>query len=455
MVAGSTTMEPWTPDSWKAKDASQSVTYPDPEALARVQAEIAHLPPLVTSWEVEALRQRLAQAARGEAFLLQGGDCAESFDDCSSGQIATKLKILLQMSLLLVHATRLPVVRVGRIAGQYAKPRSETTETRNGETLPTYRGDLFNRPGFTSAERIPDPTLMLRGYERAALTLNFIRALADGGFADLHHPENWKLEFAGSAKHGDEYEQIVHAIREAIDFMSVVGGGELPSLQRVDFYTSHEALSLDYEMVQTRRVPRRPGWYDLSTHMPWIGMRTAQLEGAHVEYCRGIRNPLGVKIGPAMTREWLTELLGVLDPVGEPGRVVLITRLGHDAVAQHLPGLIEAVRATGKPVTWVSDPMHGNTETTPEGYKTRRFDKILGELRQVFDIHTALGSVLGGVHIELTGEDVTECIGGARGLEAEDLHRAYRTRVDPRLNYEQSLEMALLIARTARRARGG
>jgi 3-deoxy-7-phosphoheptulonate synthase len=339
------------------------------------------------------------------------------------------------------------------MAGQYAKPRSESTETRNGETLPTYRGDLFNRHGFTSAERIPDPQLMLRGYERAALTLNFIRALADGGFADLHHPEYWQLEFAGAARHGQEYEQIVRSIREAIDFMQVVGG-EQPSLQRVDFYTSHEALALNYELAQTRRVPRRSGWYNLSTHLPWIGMRTAQIDGAHVEYCRGIRNPIGVKIGPGMTREWLQALLDVLLPDDEPGRLVLIHRLGAGQIRELLPPLIEAVRATGKPVTWVSDPMHGNTETTEDGIKTRHFDKILSELSQAFEIHAELGSVLGGVHFELTGEDVTECVGGARGPSPEDLGRAYRSRVDPRLNYEQSLEMALAISRAARQLRG-
>ncbi|NVB36693.1 3-deoxy-7-phosphoheptulonate synthase class II [Pseudenhygromyxa sp. WMMC2535] len=447
------TVNDWTPDSWRSKQATQQVSYPDDEALAKVLDEIACLPPLVTSWEVETLKAKLAQAGRGEAFLLQGGDCAESFDDCRADIITAKLKILLQMSLVLVHGTRKPVIRVARMAGQYAKPRSKTTETRNGETLPTYRGDLFNRHGFTSAERIPDPQLMLRGYERAALTLNFIRALADGGFADLHHPEYWKLDFADAAHHGQEYEQIVNSIREAIDFVQVVGG-ELPGLQRVDFYTSHEALALNYELAQTRKVPRRPGWYNLSTHLPWIGMRTAQVDGAHVEYCRGIRNPIGVKVGPGMSPEWLLELIELLSPEGEPGRLVLIHRLGADAIAEHLPGLIEAVRGTGKPVTWVSDPMHGNTETTAEGIKTRHFDKILSELQQAFEIHASMGSVLGGVHFELTGEDVTECVGGASGLAAADLGRAYRSRVDPRLNYEQSLEMALLIARAARRARG-
>lgn len=443
----------WKPDSWRTKQATQQVVYPDEAALERVLADIAKLPPLVTSWEVESLKAKLARAARGEIFLLQGGDCAESFEDCRSDAITSKLKILLQMSLVLVHGMRKPVVRVARMAGQYAKPRSSNTETRDGETLPSYRGDLFNRHGFTSDERVPNPELMLRGYERAALTLNFMRALGDGGFADLHHPENWRLSFARNAELGEEYQRIVASIREAIDFVQVVAGRSMPAMERVDFYTSHEALALNYEMAQTRRVPNRDGWYNLSTHLPWIGMRTAAFEGAHVEYCRGIRNPVGVKVGPGMTAEWLEQLLDILHPDDEPGRLVLIHRMGASKVAEVLPPLLEVVRRSGKTVTWVSDPMHGNTETTANGFKTRQFDNILSELRQCFDIHAELGTTLGGVHFELTGEDVTECVGGAGGLAPEDLERDYRSRVDPRLNYEQSLEMALLIARKARQAR--
>ncbi len=443
-------MTSWSPDSWKAKQALQQPVYPDQDELDRVMGQMSRLPPLVTSWEVEAVKQQLARAGRGETFVLQGGDCAESFDDCRSDAIASKLKILLQMSLVLVHGLRKPVVRVARMAGQYAKPRSSDNETRGEETLPSYRGDLVNRHAFTSDDRTPDPNLMLRGYERAALTLNFIRALADGGFADLHHPENWRLGFATHADKGEEYEAIVKAIREAIEFLEVAGGASLPGLQRVDFYTGHEALALNYEMAQTRRVPNRDGWYNLSTHFPWIGMRTAQVDGAHVEYCRGIRNPIGVKVGPGMTREWLGELLDLLNPNDEPGRLTLIHRLGNGKVADLLPGFIETVKAKGKTVTWVSDPMHGNTETTASGIKTRSFDNILGELQQSMDIHRELGSHLGGVHFELTGEDVTECIGGARGLDASQLGEAYRSRVDPRLNYEQALELALLIARKAR-----
>jgi 3-deoxy-7-phosphoheptulonate synthase len=408
------------------------------------------LPPLVTSWEVENLKSELAKAARGDAFVLQGGDCAESFDDCRSDPIAGKLKILLQMSLVLVHGTRKPVVLIGRIAGQYAKPRSAEQETRGEITLPAYRGDIINRDAFTAEDREPDPTLMLRAYERAALTLNFIRALIDGGFADLHHPENWDVSFAAGSPNAAQYERIVESIRESLDFVSAITGVENEVLRRVTMYTSHEALALPYEQAQTRRVPRRNGYYNLSTHFPWIGMRTAQLEGAHVEFHRGIRNPLGIKIGPAMTIGWLLGLLDVLDPQREPGRITLIHRMGADKVKDKLPPLLEAVQRTGRRVLWICDPMHGNTETTPQGIKTRRFDKIVNELEQSFELHTQLGSRLGGVHIELTGENVTECIGGARGLAEVDLERAYKSRVDPRLNYEQALETALRISRHLR-----
>ena len=439
----------WSPTSWKSKAATQQVAYGDPEALARVVDEMGRLPPLVTSWEIEQLRGELARAARGEAFVLQGGDCAESFDDCRSEPIAAKLKILLQMSLVLVHGTRKPVVRIGRIAGQYAKPRSADNETRGDVTLPAYRGDIINRDGFTAEDRAPDPTLMLRAYERAGLTLNFIRALTDGGFADLHHPEYWDVSFAQGAARA-QYEQIVSTIRESLDFVSAITGVESEVLRRVDVFTSHEALALPYEQAQTRRVPRRDGHYNLSTHFPWIGMRTAQLDGAHVEFHRGINNPLGIKVGPAMTIDWLVGLLDVLDPNRLPGKITLIHRMGAAGVQDKLPPLVEAVQRTGRTVLWICDPMHGNTETTPQGIKTRRFDKIVDELEQSFALHTKLGSRLGGVHVELTGEDVTECIGGARGLAEIDLERAYKSRVDPRLNYEQALEMAMRIARHLR-----
>jgi 3-deoxy-7-phosphoheptulonate synthase len=440
----------WTPETWRTKPAAQQPSYGDEQALSRVMREMANLPPLVTSWEIENLKAELAKAARGDAFVLQGGDCAESFDDCRSDPIAGKLKILLQMSLVLVHGTRKPVVRIGRIAGQYAKPRSAESETRGDVTLPAYRGDIINRDAFTAEDREPDPTLMLRAYERAALTLNFIRALIDGGFADLHHPENWDVSFAAGSPNAAQYERIVESIRESLDFVSAITGVENEVLRRVTIYTSHEALALPYEQAQTRKVPRRNGYYNLSTHFPWIGMRTAQLEGAHVEFHRGIRNPLGIKVGPAMTVGWLLGLLEMLDPQREPGRITLIHRMGADKIREKLPTLVDAVNRTGRRVLWICDPMHGNTETTPQGIKTRRFDKIVSELEQSFELHTELGSRLGGVHIELTGENVTECVGGARGLAEVDLERAYKSRVDPRLNYEQALETALRISRHLR-----
>lgn len=447
-----TTMQPWTPSSWMVKNVSQRVTYPDREALAAAQEAISRLPPLVTPREVENLKQHLAKAARGEAFLLQGGDCAESFDDCAPNAIAIKFKIMLQMSLLLVHATHTPVVRVGRIAGQYAKPRSSATERRDGQTLPSYRGDLINRSPFTPEDRRPDPMLLLRGYERAALTLNFVRALADDGFADLHHPENWDVSFAKDSERHDEYRHIAQTIKDSISFMEAVTHAQDLMLRRVDVYTSHEALSLEYEQAQTRQVPRREGWYDLTTHMPWIGLRTAQPDGAHVEYTRGIRNPIGVKVGPGTTTEQLVRLVELLDPHGEPGRLTLIHRLGADRVETELPRLIEAVRKTGKTVLWCVDPMHGNTEITTSGIKTRRFDRILAELRAAFEVHMKMDSHLGGVHFELTGENVTECIGGASGVTEHELHLDYRSKVDPRLNYRQALEMAMLITDQLRRA---
>ena len=444
----------WSPDSWRSKPQSQRIEYPDPQALRAALEVLAKLPPLVTSWEVERLKSQLAEAARGRRFLLQGGDCSESFDDCQSSAIANKLKILLKMSFVLVYGCRKQVIRVGRFAGQYAKPRSAETETHDGLTLPTYRGPLVNRPPFTVEDRTPNPAFLLEGYHRAALTINFIRGLVDGGFADLHHPELWNLDFVNHAAQSVEYRQIIEAISTAVYFMETVAGRRLDELTRVDFYTSHEGLHLEYEQAQTRQVPRRPNkWYNLSNHFCWIGDRTRRLDGAHVEYFRGIANPIGVKIGPSMTPAELLDLLERLDPDGEPGRLTLIHRFGVQQIARRLPPLVEAVMRAGKTVLWCCDPMHGNTLTTQSGVKTRSFDDILGELHQAFDIHHELGSILGGVHVELTGENVTECIGGARGLSEADLGRAYLSDVDPRLNYEQALEMAFCIAQRMSQAR--
>lgn len=437
----------WTPDSWQRFPAAQQPAYADDGAVEEVCRQLAELPPLVSSWEVESLKSQLAAAAEGKAFLLQGGDCAESFADCTSAVIANKLKVLLQMSLVLVHGSKRPVIRVGRFAGQYAKPRSADIEELGGVALPAYRGDLINRTPFTAADRAFDPQLLLRGYERAALTLNFIRALVDGGFADLHHPEYWDLEFVQHSPLAEDYRRIVAGIGDSLRFMETLAGRQVGEMNRVDFFTSHEGLHLRYEQAQTRRVPHREGWYNLSTHFPWIGMRTAKRGGAHVEYFRGIANPIAVKIGPSTTTEGLLELIDVLSPHNEPGRLTLIHRFGVAAITQGLPPLVEAVERGGRCVLWVCDPMHGNTEVTPQGRKTRRFEHILEELEQAFAIHQRIGSVLGGVHLELTGENVTECIGGARGLAEGELSRAYRTQVDPRLNCEQALEMVMRIAR--------
>jgi len=437
----------WTPDSWQSRRALQQPTYPDRAHLDRVLAELSSLPPLVTSWEVEHLKGQLAEAARGERFLLQGGDCAESFADCNSQVIADKLKILLQMSLVLVHGMRKRIIRVGRFAGQYAKPRSADLETRDGVTLPSYRGELINRAPYTSADRVPDPELLLRAYERSALTLNFVRALIDGGFADLHHPEYWDLTWVKHSPNAEEYRRRLVAIGDSVSFLESISGQPVAEMGRVDYFTSHEGLHLLYEQAQTRKVPRRSGWYNLSTHFPWIGLRTADLSGAHVEYFRGINNPIAVKVGPGTSPEALIALIAVLDPEREPGRLTLIHRFGHDKIAAGLPPLLDIARRAGRTVLWVSDPMHGNTETTASGVKTRRFEHILKELELAFEIHREAGSYLGGVHFELTGEDVTECMGGARGLTELDLDRDYRSPVDPRLNYEQALEMAFLIAR--------
>jgi 3-deoxy-7-phosphoheptulonate synthase len=440
----------WHPATWQGLPATQQPIYADPVALERAVAALSRLPPLVVSWEVEALREKLARAQRGEQFLLQGGDCAESFADCESDNIARRLKILLQMSLVLLQGLKKPVIRVGRFAGQYAKPRSADTETKNGVTLPCYRGDNVNRPGFTAAERQPDPELLLRGHERAALTLNFIRALIDGGFADLHHPEYWDLSFLRHAPLKDAYQKIADSIGESLDFFESMSGQRVHAVTRGDFYTSHEGLHLLSEQAQTRYIERQKKWYNLSTHMPWVGMRTANIGGAHIEYFRGICNPIAVKVGAAMSAEWLQELVHVLNPQNQPGRLTFIHRFGIKDIEQRLPAMIDAVRATGSQVLWVCDPMHGNTETTASGIKTRRFENILGEVESAFRIHEACNSTLGGVHIELTGEDVTECIGGARGLAEADLARAYRSQVDPRLNAEQALELAMLIANRAR-----
>ncbi len=437
----------WQPSSWRERPQKQIPKYGDPSAERAVLDSLSRLPPLVTSWEIEDLKEQLASAVDGRRFLLQGGDCAENFSECTSSVITNKLKILLQMSLVMVHGGKRRVIRVGRFAGQYAKPRSADFEEVDGVTLPTYRGDLINGVEFDSSRREPDPNRMLRGYERSALTLNFIRSLIDGGFADLHHPEYWDLEFVNHSPRAAEYQRMVESIGDSLRFMETLVGTQVGQVDRVDFFTSHEALHLPYEEAQTRKVPHRTGWYNLATHFPWIGMRTSHLEGAHIEYFRGIDNPIAMKVGPGLSPETLVELLTILDPAKQKGRMTLIHRFGAHHVEEELPKVIAAVEESGHPVLWCCDPMHGNTQKVSNGLKTRRFNDIISELEASFDVHEKMGTYLGGVHIELTGENVTECVGGARGLTEVDLNTAYRSQVDPRLNYEQALEMAMLIAR--------
>lgn len=439
--------ENWAPGSWRSYPAMQQPNYPDAEELKGARQELSSLPPLVTSFEILALKKQIAEAQEGKRFLLQGGDCAESFSDCESGLISNRLKVLLQMSVVLVYGLRMPVVRVGRFAGQYAKPRSADTEIKNGVELPSYRGDIVNSPEFTEAARRPDPQRLISAHSRSAMTMNFVRSLIDGGFADLHHPEYWDLGWVGHSPLAEEYHRMVRAIGDGVRFMETLSGEAVHNVRRVDFYTSHEALLLDYEEALTRQVPRHWGWFNLSTHYPWIGMRTAALEGAHAEYMRGIRNPIAVKVGPGVKPDELLRLTDHLNPENEPGRLTLIHRMGASKIAAELPKHLDAIRREGKRVLWVADPMHGNTESTSNGFKTRRFDNIRSELDQSFDLHAAAGTRLGGVHLELTGENVTECLGGARELTEADLERAYRSTVDPRMNYEQSLEIALLIVR--------
>lgn len=447
-------MSPWSPDSWKQLPDAQPIAYEDAEALARVTRTLRALPPLVTSWEVERLKSLLADAQAGKRFVLQGGDCAETFGECRPDVITSKLKILLQMSLVLVQGGKQPVVRIGRFAGQYAKPRSKPTETRNGRELPSYFGDLVNRAEFTPEARRADPELLLAGYHHAAMTLNFVRSLTDRGFADLHHPEYWDLSFFERADlPGElraEYLRTSGQLSEALRFMEALGERAIDDLTRVEFYTSHEGLNLHYESAQTRTVPRREGHYDLTAHLPWIGERTRAITGAHVEFFRGVRNPVGVKVGPSMTPAELTALARALNPDDEAGKLVIISRMGAEKVGDRLPPLVEALR--GRRVLWICDPMHGNTQTTASGQKTRDFDAILSEVEQSFAVHARLRSRLGGVHFELTGEDVTECIGG--GLTENDLDKNYMSACDPRLNYRQALEMAFRLARKMKEERG-
>ena len=442
---------PWAPDSWKCRADAQAIVYDDAAALESACVRLRELPPLVTSWEIERLKLLIAEAQQGKRFLVQGGDCAETLTDCRSPVITNKLKILLQMSLVMIHEGKRPVVRVGRFAGQYAKPRSKPTEAREGVVLPSYFGDLVNRPDFTEKARRPDPENLIVAYSHAAMTLNFIRSLSAGGFADVHHPEYWELSFFRRAGMSEglraEYERMTTQLAEALRFMEALGEVGVEELTRVEFFTSHEGLNLQYESAQTRQVPRREGWYDLTTHFPWIGERTRALDGAHVEFFRGVENPVGIKLGPSVTADQVLRLLDALNPGNEAGKIALVTRMGAAKVGDVLPGLVDAVKRAGRVVLWVCDPMHGNTQSAPSGLKTRDFDDILREVERTFDVHDGCGTPLGGVHFEMTGEDVTECIGGAAGITVDDLDKNYASACDPRLNYRQALEMGFRIAK--------
>ena len=435
----------WTPHSWKTKVIRQQATYTNQEALNKALNKLENMPPLVTSWEIYKLKNKLAEVQNGKRFLIQGGDCAESFEDCNSPTISNRLKVLLQMSLVLIHGLKMPIVRIGRFAGQYAKPRSSDNETIDGLSLPSYRGDLVNKISFDEKSRIPDPARMLVGHASSAMTLNFVRALIDGGFADIRHPEYWNLAWIEHSEKSREYENMMKHISESIGFAEILAGRKLGNLSRVDFYSSHEALHLHYEQALTREVPRQEGYFNLSTHFPWIGLRTNQLDSAHVELLRGINNPIGIKVGKETTKEHLLGLCRTLNPTNEAGKITLIHRFGAKNVEKDLPRLIKILQDEDIGVVWCCDPMHGNTESTSNGYKTRKFQKIRNEVELSMEIHKSENSYLGGVHLELTGENVTECLGGARELNEKDLERAYETQVDPRLNYEQSLEMAMAI----------
>ncbi len=438
----------WTPASWRGRQVRQGPSYPDQDALALVEARLAKYPPLVFAGEARRLRDSLALAANGQAFVLQGGDCAESFGDFTANVIRDTFRVLLQMAVVLTFGASVPVVKLGRMAGQFAKPRSSDTETIDGETLPSYRGDIVNGPEFTAAARIPDPARMETGYFQSAGTLNLLRAFAGGGYADLHEVHRWNLDFAARSPLAARYQDIASRIDETLAFMAACGMSSLntPQIRETDFYTSHEALLLPYEQALTRVDSTSGDHYACSAHFLWIGDRTRQLDGAHVEFLRGVRNPIGLKVGPTMEADELLRLIDALNPADEAGRLTLISRMGAERVHACLPPLLRAVSRAGRKVVWLCDPMHGNTISTAAKVKTRSFDSILAEVRGFFDAHADEGSWAGGVHVEMTGQEVTECVGGAHRLTEADLGGRYETFCDPRLNAEQSLELAFLIA---------
>ncbi|TRW17942.1 class II 3-deoxy-7-phosphoheptulonate synthase [Glacieibacterium frigidum] len=445
----------WTPETWRGHTAQQLPAYADQAALAAVESELKSYPPLVFAGEARDLTAALADVSAGKAFLLQGGDCAESFAEFHPNNIRDTFRVLLQMAVVLTYASKLPVVKVGRMAGQFAKPRSGDTETIGDVTLPSYRGDNVNDIAFTAAAREPDPSKMLRGYMQSAATLNLLRAFASGGYANLHQVHKWNLDFTGRSLWSAQYQEVADRIGEALDFMAACGISPetVPQLKGTSFYTSHEALLLGYEQAMTRQDSLTGDWFDTSAHMLWIGDRTRFAGSAHVEFLRGVGNPLGLKCGPSIESDDLLRLIDTLNPGNVPGRLTLITRFGADKVEAHLPRLIRAVRREGRNVIWSCDPMHGNTVKAANGYKTRPFDRILAEVRQVFAVHRAEGSFAGGIHAEMTGQNVTECTGGAIAVTDETLGDRYHTHCDPRLNASQSLELAFLLAEALKDAR--
>ena len=438
----------WAPESWRSRPAKQLPEYPDPAALARVERQLATFPPLVFAGEARSLKRALGRVAAGNAFLLQGGDCAESFAEHGADNIRDFFRVFLQMAVVLTYAAASPVVKVGRIAGEFAKPRSSPTEKRDGKELPSYRGDIINDIEFTAEARTPDPHRQLEAYRQCAATLNLLRAFAQGGYANLGSVHQWMLGSIKDSPQSRRYLELANRISEALGFMRACGLDleSHPELKTTDFYTSHEGLLLPYEQALTRVDSTSGDWYCTSGHLLWIGDRTRQADGAHVEFCRGIKNPLGLKCGPSLKPEELIRLIDILNPDNEPGRLTLICRFGAEKVGEHLPALLRAVKREGKVVVWSCDPMHGNTIISASGYKTRPFDLILQEVKSFFAAHAAEGTYAGGVHLEMTGQDVTECTGGARAITDAELNDRYHTFCDPRLNAEQSIDLAFLLA---------
>ncbi|MSO65942.1 MAG: 3-deoxy-7-phosphoheptulonate synthase class II [Alphaproteobacteria bacterium] len=445
----------WAPESWRGLPIQQQAVYPDPAALAAVETKLRSYPPLVFAGEARSLQRALADVAAGNAFLLQGGDCAESFAEFHPDNIRDTFRVLLQMAVVLTFAGSSPVVKLGRMAGQFAKPRSEPTEKKNGVELPSYRGDNINAIEFTVEARTPDPQRMMQSYAQAAATLNLIRAFSHGGYSALRRVHNWNLGFVENSPQGERYRELAGRITESLDFMEACGltAETTPVLRETDFYTSHEALHLGYEQAMTRVDSTSGDWYDTSAHLLWIGDRTRQLDGAHVEFLRGVANPLAFKAGPSLAPADLLRLLDTLNPANAPGRLTVICRMGVDHVEAKLPPLVRAVKREGRHVVWSCDPMHGNTIKASTGYKTRRVDQILLETRRFFAVHEAEGTYAGGVHFEMTGKDVTECLGGAQEITEQDLADRYHTHCDPRLNASQALELAFVVADMLKRRR--